>query len=637
MMNLEQLLPQPQPRLTICARHPDESFTGFCASCLCERLAGLDPANPTNTHLKPSTTSALKAIFKPSVDSSTSFFKELRRTKSFSGGRGERFSGVLEPKRRSCDVRGRSTLWTLFTRDDERKGVVWGDHIEVEARNLGFSGVGDPVFESNEDEDEVVDEEGDNEDEIQVCEDVVVGPSVPRNVNLVVEDRVEEIVEEEEVLKEDLKSIKDHISESQGKKPPLGRDLKEIAGSFWLAASVFSKKLQKWRRKQKMKKQNNGDSISTMPVNSKRVGARQFRDTQSEVGNYGFGRRSCDTDPRYSFDASRMSLDTGRMFLDASRMSLDAGRMSFDDPRYSMDEPRASWDGYLISKMFPRLPPSMLSVVENAPKSVARSDSQIPVGLPINEGGEKTPGGSAQTRDYYSDSSRRRSLDRSSSIRKPVVAEVDDMKSVPKEKVSPETTNDYINGAKVLVTDKYSNRSESFESTFRDNASIVGDGEVPKNCKKSRRWRKGWNIWSLIQKRGGAKNGEEERHGRQNVVQRSFSESWQEFRRGDVGVKGALNRKVFRSNSSVSARSFINTGGLFGSRGSNRETNGQGKKKRDEFVLDRNRSARYSPNNVDNGLLRFYLTPLRGSRRSFSGKSRPNHSHSIARSVQRLY
>jgi hypothetical protein len=45
------------------------------------------------------------------------------------------------------------------------------------------------------------------------------------------------------------------------------------------------------------------------------------------------------------------------------------------------------------------------------------------------------PGGSAQTRDYYSDSSsrRRKSLDRSNSIRKiavAVVAEIDELKSV---------------------------------------------------------------------------------------------------------------------------------------------------------------------------------------------------------------
>ena len=61
---------------------------------------------------------------------------------------------------------------------------------------------------------------------------------------------------------------------------------------------------------------------------------RQFKETQFEITDYGFGRRSCDIDPRFS---------------------LDAGRISLDDPRYSFDEPRASWDGYLIGRTFPRM------------------------------------------------------------------------------------------------------------------------------------------------------------------------------------------------------------------------------------------------------------------------------------------
>ncbi|KAM1251962.1 hypothetical protein ACFX13_040858 [Malus domestica] len=104
------------------------------------------------------------------------------------------------------------------------------------------------------------------------------------------------------------------------------------------------------------------------------------------------------------------------------RFSLDAGRMSFDDPRYSFDEPRASWDGYLIGRTFPRMP-TMLSVVEDAPVvHVARCDPQILIEeLPMNSIEDETvPGGSAQTRDYYLDSSSRlrKSLDQSNSIRK---------------------------------------------------------------------------------------------------------------------------------------------------------------------------------------------------------------------------
>ncbi|XP_043702310.1 protein OCTOPUS-like [Telopea speciosissima] len=671
-MNLE---PQLQ-RFTTCDRHPEENFTGFCPSCLCERLEGLEPAtrrgknNPSASSSNSTAVSALKAIFKGSSAAaagdngvgnhrnkpSSSFFPELRRCKSFSGGKGEGFSGVFEPQRKSCDVRGRSTLSTLFNLDDERKtdnnnnrnkeGLVWGGEVEVETRNLGFSGVGGPVFESREGEEEETDEE------IRVSEE----PAAPNVNNFVVaEERVPEIEEEEEeeeeveeeedqqdepVVEEDVKTMKDHIDlDAQSKKPP-GRDLKEIAGSFWLAASVFSKKLQKWRRKQKMKKRG-GDCGSSTAMRAEKPSGRHYRETQSEIADYGFGRRSCDTDPRFS---------------------LDAGRMSFDDPRHSWDEPRASWDGYLISRTLPRLPP-MLSVVEDVPAPVRRADNLIPVEeqprySTANED-DTTPGGSAQTRDYYSDSSssqKRKSLDRSNSIRKmaaAVVAEVDETKSVSNSKVSPATI-DYLHGTKLHVTDRdlkdlnsNSNTnslrddcSESFESAFRDATSVVGRLER-KGSKKSRRWSKAWNIWAFIQRRNGSKDDDDERYCRGNVVERSLSESWRELGRDANGdARGALNGKVFRCNSSVSSRSSFSNGvggSLGGSlRRSGRESNGNGKK-RDDFVLERNRSARFSPNNLDNGLLRFYLAPLSGSRRNGSGNSRSKNSHSIARSVLRLY
>ncbi|KAF2306353.1 hypothetical protein GH714_016970 [Hevea brasiliensis] len=407
--------------------------------------------------------------------------------------------------------------------------------------------------------------------------------------------------------------MKDHIDLDSQTKKPSGRDFKEIAGSFWSAASVFSKKLQKWRQKQKLKKRRNGGPGSaTLPV-EKPIG-RQYRETQSEIADYGFGRRSCDTDPRFS---------------------LDAGRISFDDPRYSFDEPRASWDGYLIGRTFPRMP-TMVSVVEDAPVNVV-------------------------LRDYYSDSSsrRRRSFDRSNSIRKTaaaVVAEIDELKhehasassaaaSAANAKVSPATV-DYFLAPKLVVPDRDSNSnslrddcSETFEMGFRDHASIVGNGER-KGAKKSRRWSKAWNIWGFIHRRSVNKDEDEDMYSRANGVERSFSESWQELREERNGeVRGAFNPKIWRSNSSVSWRNSNGLGGgSFGSaRKSSVETNGHGRKKRDEFVLERNRSARYSPNNIDNGLLRFYLTPMRSSRRGGWGKNKSTHAQSIARSVLRLY
>ncbi|KAJ4704498.1 hypothetical protein OWV82_021400 [Melia azedarach] len=649
--------PQPHRPSTSCDRHPDEHFTGFCPSCLCERLAVLDhSSSASSSSRKPPTTStaaaALKSIFKPSVggggSSKPPFFPELRRTKSFSASKNEGFSGVFEPQRKSCDVRVRNTLWSLFNQDDERnpyKREQNREIVETESRNLGSSArpsFQGPVLEESKEEgkseSETENEEDNDDDYIRVLDEPNVGTSSSN-----VADKVEEIVEEEEeeeeeeekqepVLEEELKPMKDHIDLDSQTKKASGRDFKDFAGTFWSAASVFSKKLQKWRQKQKLKKRRNDTGSARLPV--EKPISRQYRETQSEIADYGFGRRSCDTDPRFS---------------------LDAGRISFDDPRYSFDEPRASWDGYLIGRTFPRMP-TMVSVVEDAPVvHVSRSDTQIPVEEPvmnaINED-EIVPGGSAQTRDYYSDSSsrRRKSLDRSNSIRKTaaaVVAEMDEMKSVSNAKVSPATV-DYFNGPKLVYGDKElrdsnSNSlrddcSETFEMNFRDNASMVGNGER-KDTKKSRRWSKAWNIWGFIHRRSVNKDEDEDRYSRPNGVERSFSESWQELRGERNGeVKGGFNPKVMRSNSSVSWRNSSNFGGSFaGLKKNGVEANGNGRKKRDEFVLERNRSARYSPNNIENGLLRFYLTPLRGSRRGGSGKSRSNHAHSIARSVLRLY
>ncbi|XP_068644319.1 protein OCTOPUS-like [Aristolochia californica] len=603
-------------RFTACERHPDQHFTGFCAACLRERLAGLDRLQDTRRK-STSSTNPLKAIFRAGdpwnkASSSGSFFPELRRCKSFSGPRAETFSGVFEPQRRSCDVRGRSTLSSLFHQDDEYKtGKEVLGEIEVDTRKVGFANISEP--------------------EIRVSE-----PLVAEEFHEI-QEAEEEVEEEGEIEEEETKTIKDHIdldsmrkSEKTDKEK---RDLKEIAGSFWVAASVFSKKWQKWRRKQKIKKSRDkstpGESEKPT-LSSRRFRESRYRETQSEVADYGYGRRSCDTDPRFS---------------------LDAGRISFDDARYSFDEPRASWDGHLIGARVPRLPP-MLSVLEDAPAPVPRSDTHIPVEEARNSISEDpmTPGGTLQTREYYSDSSsssrRRKNLERSGSVRK--VAEIDETKSVSNSKVSPAAV-DSINGSKLSgpSIDRESKDSNSNSNSLRDDCwesfdSVYRDATgVQTKSKKSRRWSMAWSIWGLIHRRN--KDDDDERSCRASVIDRSFSESWPELRRDVNGdPRGAFNRKVFRSNSCVSSRGSYNNGGsAFGStRKSSAETNGHSKKKREEFVLERNRSARYSPSHFDNGLLRFYLTPLRSSRRNVigvSGKSRSKSSHSFARSVLRLY
>ncbi|ESQ40101.1 hypothetical protein EUTSA_v10015965mg [Eutrema salsugineum] len=607
----DELAPPTQPhRLsTSCDLHPDERFSGFCPSCLCERLSVLDDngAPPPSYSRKPPAISAaaLKALFKPSSSNNNNnnnnangrvrpgFFPELRRTKSFSAKNNEGFSSGFEPQRRSCDVRLRDEHRNIPIK--EAATVVSGGKIEDEVRK---SSVSEAVFEVSEEEAAETEKEEENRGHSEIVNDSCE----------ITEEKSGEIVEvEEKVISEaELKPMKDYMDLYPQTKKPSVRD---FAGSLFSAASVFSKKLQKWRQKQKMKKPRSGGGGGgrpQLPV-EKATTRSQFRDTQSEIAEYGFGRRSSDTDPRFS--------------LDAGRFSVDIGRISIDDSRYSLDEPRASWDGHLIGRtaLPPAArvppPPSLLSVVENAPMRrpdmhIPAKDASSPSTNPIN--GESDPiiiipGGSTQTRDYYTEppSRRRKSLDRSNSIKINVSTETDEVKSVSNSKVSPAITAD--SNSRTLKDDHY---MEAAENKVNQNSE-----------KKSRRWGK-WSMLGFIYRKGVVtKDEEEDRYSRSNstgMVERSLSESWPELRSEGGGPK------MRRSNSNVSWRS---SGG-----GSSR-----------------NKSWRHSSKDGENGMLRFYLTPSwrtggggggaggGGSGWEKTAARANSQGHSIARRVMRLY
>ncbi|XP_021302762.1 UPF0503 protein At3g09070, chloroplastic [Sorghum bicolor] len=714
-MTLQMEPPVPPPRRSVsttCDLHPGETFTGFCAACLRERLAGLE-ANAAAAGAAPGrkSTSAIRSLFsRPlfaaaaaaggggggpsgSGGAAAAAMPDLRRCKSFSCGRGggdalaaavlagaggAGGAGAYEPQRRSCDVRGRSTLWALFHQDDRervRDGTAFGAFpasSSAAAAALAAEVLPPPqpppphppacVPEMFLEGEIAVVAEEDSDEIVPVVEPV-----------LEVDTSGEMETTEVDAAARHVRAMKDHIdlessqSQQQPNKKLPPKDLKEIAGSFWLAASVFSKKWQKWRRKQKLKKQEAAGSkaaAAAMPPPEKPSKPsfllRRSRFRRGEAGGSEFagGRRSCDTDPRFS---------------------LDAGRMSVDDMGFNWDEPRASWDGYLFGAgtgiglgrappPLSRLPP-ILSALEDSPAGIVeRSDGQIPVeddSQPEPDSDANVPGGTAQTRDYYMDTSsrRRRSLDRSSSVRrsfevtdpKPVAVPV----PVPVPVTAPPAAA-IVNGRESPLMGSsefyhFHHAEDLFDHRF-STTSLVEDFSASLDAafhggpaKKPRRWRKAWSLWGLIHRRAAGRS----RNGASDVgADRAFSEPWPEMMR----VRGYNGRMMQRCNSNASARSsFSSNSGGGGGLGSSRRSyvadaahahahGGHVKRRREEYcaaALERNRSARHSPGIAagDNGMLRFYLTPIRSAsgRRTAAVLPVKGGRQSFARTMLGLY
>ncbi|KAK9069116.1 hypothetical protein SSX86_013232 [Deinandra increscens subsp. villosa] len=531
-------------RFSACHRHPSEPVTGFCALCLRDRLAGLDSSSgqvEVEKKVVCSRRTRGHGVGSTSVP-------ELRRSKSVAAEKCEGLNDVVtDPRRNSCDVRARSTLSDLFVVDDTKKVRNGGSRLE--SMSLGFSAFAEPVLEMKEEDedDNDDDDEGrvsdDDSDEIRVSDEVIT-----RN----------EVDDDGEIEEGDLKTMKEIIN----------MELENKRRNFWDAASVFSQKLRKWRQKQKEKKQNRCVNGGTENNRSKLGQTSQFGDTQSEVEDYRLGRRSCDTEPRFSIDAHRLSVE---------------------DPRFSFDEHRASWDGYMMARTIPRLTP-MLSSVDNmmlAPvnKLTTTAMENLPMHS-ISEDGASS-GGSAQS---VSDSSTSNRGSSTSSSTKTVGSGGDDVKSASNARVSP--ANDVIfQGTKLVITEKElkdwhlnsvkNNDTEPVSNA--PNSTSKTAVTTPSNGHKiaiSSRWKKVCNLWGHKHKLDDKKNVE-------NVPEN----------RVETGISSA---NLVRNPSVASSRN----------------------NRRDEFLLDRNRGARYSTSDLDSGLLRLYLTPFRNSRRNRTGKSR---------------
>jgi hypothetical protein len=555
-------------------------------------------------------------------------------------------------------VRGRATLWALFHQDDRdrvRDGTAFGSFpVSSSAAAAVALNAAVPLPPQQPPPPRVL--EDFSEEDIPVVmeyEDEIM--PVVEEPALRVDTSGEIIETEPNAAARDVKAMKEHmdLESSEPVKPP-PKDLKEIAGSFWVAASVFSKKWQKWRRKQKIKKDAavSKAAAAAMPPPEKpsKPSFLRRRRLRGEAGSeHALGRRSCDTDPRFS---------------------LDAGRMSIDDAGFSWDEPRASWDGYLFGAgagiglgrappPLTRLPP-ILSVMEDAPGPVVeRSDGQIPV---EDDADPEPPGGSFQTRDYYLDSSsrRRRSLERTSSVRRPSFEVPEPPKPAPATAVTNGNESPIGGGGGGPEFYHFHHAEDLLDRGFSSN-SLVEDISASLEaamsggqCKKPPRWRKAWSLWGFIHRRAaGRRTG-----GPSDIADRSFSEPWPDFRVRGGGAGNSGNMQ--RCNSNLSARSSFssNSGGLGSSRRSYVDVHGNVRRRGEELpppppphALERNRSARHSPGrgSVDNGMLRFYLTPMRsgsggaGARRGGVGGGVPGKagrqltSQSFARSVLRLY
>lgn len=633
MALLKQQPPNPRPRRHgPCHRHPNIPVTtGLCPSCLRERLSLLNPKP------KPNSTSSNQAS-----TSDAGAPPELRRCKTFSANVADSVLGLaLEPRRRSCDVRARNSLATLFDLDDDGGNNGGSSEVlRVESKNLGFLRQGTcPVPEE--------------EEEVESNCDFEVARVRPADL-----ENVDEF--------EESKTMQEFIDlEFQASTKPNNsnrRDFKEIAGSFWVAASVFSKKLRKWKKKQGTREhmdECNGDGdggvgLGEMQLERLRGRRLRTRDTQSEVGEYGFGRRSCDTDPRGSLDLGRASTDNcafGRMScdtdprfsIDLGRASIDCGRISVEEARSSFDAPRASWDGYLVggrTMAMPRCGAPVVSVIENAMATVYGFDHPMLAGgkMKVENRDERDCRRSKQTKDQFFDA-QTKGFDQSSSQKKDLVV-IDDREAKPlsNARVSPAAIG-IVNGTKLLITEKELNEwrlnslkddsSESFETASKDLTS-VSSSSTSKDFKKCRQWSKLWSIWGLLHRRKGNKYGTKEKL--EECPPRNSADNT--TRNGNEPLSFDPDWKLPRSHSTTSSRgSSIVVGSSHGTR----KTEGKAiVKRRPEDVLDRSRSARYSPNHLDNGLLRFYLTPLRSRRRSKLAKGKLKNSRSLARTVLKL-
>ncbi|XP_019162540.1 PREDICTED: UPF0503 protein At3g09070, chloroplastic-like [Ipomoea nil] len=584
-----------------CSRHRTQSSTGICAACLRERLSTVEPSDDpdlSSAHIipalieNPAGNGGCGARRSNAAGDSSSFAPDLRRCRSVSASRLDAAAGsTTEPRRKSCDVGDRNTLALLFDINDKNNAP--NADTKVESKNIRFSRLAQ------------CDEE--------LVKDAEIGEEIRVPVNTL-QPNVEDAANDDVSMEGELKTMKEYIDleiQSKSQKP---KDLKDIAGNFWEAASVFSKKLRKWSQKQTAKKPGSGDgkrvdrnsNNNALPTRKGKQKVEMLRESRSEIGENAMGRRSCDTEPRFS---------------------VDAGRLSVENPKIIMDEPRASWDGgYLVARNTPRIPPRLSvsdSMMLGGGDTISDCNSlSIDGQMQSIMEDESSSGGSGQSNSDSSYSQRESSFDRSSSVwsfdRKGLGLECDESKSASLKLVI--TERELRDWHLKSVKDHCVEKPEPFPQE-----PTPLEASKPFNVsKKSTRWKKVCNVFGFKQKRG------ENLAGESMNTKCSVHDNPEKPKR-EIEAKELKGVRLMRSNSSiVRGRSSIDKTEMIPSRKSVSE--GVAFANTARFLPERTRNGRCTSGHFDNGVLPFYLMPLRSSR-SKNSRSMLLNSDCISQNV----
>eukprot|EP00252_Welwitschia_mirabilis_P016654 TRINITY_DN3684_c0_g2_i1.p1 TRINITY_DN3684_c0_g2~~TRINITY_DN3684_c0_g2_i1.p1 ORF type:complete len:577 (+),score=131.91 TRINITY_DN3684_c0_g2_i1:428-2158(+) len=564
-----------------CQRHPRELVVGVCAACLRERLASVDPAarqtkglsfleNAKSYNKKQGFQKKKQALQQPEETSVLGFLgPQLRRSKSFSEGRAQARAKIepsfVEPKRRSCDIRVRNTLWALFQIDQSSKQMPRSEGQNEDEGSSAMKLNGWVKDEAEPEDSQKLEKTGDPEIEI-------TGSASCSRARVLSEN-----YESWESSGSAVRTMKYHIDQDtqnrnvemnvnldENKKHGLGDEAKDKAKTFWLTEMVM-KRIQKWKKRNQSKRR----------------------------------KPYC---PRPRSRAEMMFDDDGRPSMeDDPRFSIDIGRTSWEDSRHSWEDPRASWDGILIGKLF-----ASSSVQENSAPPPAMG-----------------------------------------SLRSHALPELSRVPEKPK--IKPEDTTKIAS----TVLDDENPRLSCMETQDKDahlleNLYNQSDDQVAgslKHSSKAHKWSKALSrsianpMWGFIQKINGKEEvaydiaGEGENGASESDYRRGI-------RKGEAFCSSNLGSTSMHCSSANSRSSFSN-GSVINRSNSNsnaqRNKNGCHKNK-EEAMLDRSRSVHISSSNGDNGLLRFYLTPLRnGSKRSNTATARVRPQLSSSRNALWLY